>query len=161
MAVLTAPTRLTVYHDLTQFDSGELSLNQWLQQRAVRNEERGASRTYVINVEGRVIGYYCLATASIASELAPGHLRRNMPNPIPAIVLGRLAVDRHWHGQGLGKALLRDAVLRTVQVSELVGVKVLLVHVLSEAALQFYLAHGFHSFPLSSHTLFLSLSEIE
>ncbi|PQJ94742.1 GNAT family N-acetyltransferase [Chromatium okenii] len=161
MAVCSAPTRLTIHHDLIQFDSGEPSLDQWLQQRAVRNEGRGASRTYVIDVEHRVIGYYCLATASIASDLAPGHLRRNMPDPIPAMVLGRLAVDRHWHGQGLGKALLRDAILRTVQVSEFVGVKALLVHALSEAATLFYLAQGFHPFPHSSNTLFLPLSEVK
>ncbi|WP_296702237.1 GNAT family N-acetyltransferase [Thiocapsa sp. UBA6158] len=83
-----------------------------------------------------------------------------MPDPIPAMVLGRLAVDRTWQDRGLGKALLRDAILRTLQVSELVGVKALLVHALSEAAVRFYVAHGFRPFPHHPDTLFLPLADV-
>ncbi|NEX23721.1 GNAT family N-acetyltransferase [Thiorhodococcus mannitoliphagus] len=155
-----APAPLTAGHRLDDFDSGEPSLDQWLKQRALRNEARGASRTYVVCADGQVVGYYCLATASISAEIAPGALRRNMPDPIPAMVLGRLAVERTWQGHGVGKALMRDAVLRTVQVSEMVGVKALLVQALSDAAVRFYEEHGFRPFPANPRTLFLLLSEV-
>lgn len=157
--LIRAPEPLTARYRVDSFDCGEPILDQWLKHRALRNEERRASRTYVIAVDGQVVGYYCLATASIASESAPGQLRRNMPDPIPAMVLGRLAVDRAWQGRGLGKALLRDATLRTLQVAELVGVKALLVHALSEAAVRLYLANGFRPFPLHPDTLFLPLAD--
>lgn len=155
-----APTPLTAAHRLDDFTSGEPSLDQWLKQRALRNEGRGASRTYVLCADDQVVGYYCLATASIASALAPGALRRNMPDPIPAMLLGRLAVVHGWQGHGLGKALLRDAILHTVQVSDVVGVKALLVHALSESAVRFYAANGFRPFPIDPRTLFLPLSEL-
>lgn len=106
------------------------------------------------------MAYYCLATGSVTSELAPGRMRRNMPAPIPVMVLGRLAIDRAWQRQGLGKALLRDAILRTVQVSDMVGVKALMVHALSEPAVRFYEAQGFQLSPTNPRTLFLLLQDI-
>ena len=156
----TAPEPLTAAHSVADFACGEAALDHWLKQRAVRNEGLRASRTYVLCAEGRVIAYYCLATASVASTLVPGRIRRNMPDPIPAMVLGRLAVDSAWQGRGLGKALLRDAILRTLQVSEIAAVKTLLVHALSEPAAAFYEAQGFKPSPLHPRTLFLPLSEI-
>lgn len=158
--LICSPEPLTARHRVDAFDCDEPILDQWLKHRALRNEERRASRTYVIAVDVQVVGYYCLATASIDGEIAPGRLRRNMPDPIPAMVLGRLAVDRAWQGRGLGKALLRDAILRTLQVSGLVGVKALLVHALSEAAVRFYVANGFRPFPLHPDTLFLPLADV-
>ena len=155
-----APTPLTTGHRLHDFNSGEPSLDQWLKQRALRTEARGASRTYVVCAEDQVVGYYCLATASIAAEIAPGALRRNMPDPIPAMVLGRLAVAVAWQGRGVGKALLRDAILRSVQVSELVGVKALLVQALSDTGVRFYEENGFRPLPANPRTLFLLLSEV-
>lgn len=95
-----------------------------------------------------------------SSELAPGRIRRNMPEPIPVMVLGRLAVDLAWQRRSLGKALLRDAILRTIQVSEVVGVKALLVHALSDQAVRFYEANGFYPSPSNPRTLFLPLSEV-
>lgn len=156
----TAPAPLTAAHHVADFESGEATLDHWLKTRALRNEGRGASRTYVVCADNQVVAYYCLATGSVASELAPGRIRRNMPDPIPVMVLGRLAVDLAWQRHGLGKALLRDAILRTIQVSELVGVKALLVHALSDPAVRFYEAHGFHPSPTHPRTLFLSLSEV-
>ena len=156
----SAPTPLTVTHQVDDFECGEATLEHWLKTRALRNEGRGASRTYVVCVDQRVVAYYCLATGSVASGLAPGYIRRNMPDPIPVMVLGRLAVDSARQGHGLGKSLLRDAILRTLQVSEIVGVKALLVHALSEQAVYFYEAHGFHPSPTNPRTLFLSLSEV-
>ena len=122
------------------------------------NEKQRASRSYVVCVEDQVIAYYRLATASIESRLASP--RRNMPDPIPMMVLGRLAVDLAWQRHGLGKLLLRDAILRTIQVSEVVGVKGLLVHVLSDPAARFYESHGFHPSPTEERTLFLSRSGV-
>lgn len=155
-----APTPLTVNHQVDDFECGEATLAHWLKTRALRNERRGASRTYVVCVDQRVVAYYCLATGSVASELAPGYIRRNMPDPIPVMVLGRLAVDSAWQGHGLGKAILRNAILRTLQVSEIVGVKALLVHALSDQAVFFYESQGFHPSPTNPRTLFLPLSEI-
>lgn len=156
----SAPVLLTAAHHVADFDCGESTLDHWLKHRALRNEGRGASRTYVVCADQQVVAFYCLATGSINSELAPGRIRRNMPDPIPVMVLGRLAVDLAWQRHGLGKALLHDAILRTLQVAELVGVKALLVHALSDAAVRFYEDHGFHSSPANPRTLFLSLSEV-
>lgn len=158
--IISAPTPLTASHHVADFDCGEATLDHWLKHRTLRNEGRGASRTYVVCADDQVVAYYCLATGSIASELAPGRVRRNMPDPIPIMVLGRLAVDLAWQRHGLGIALLRDALLRTLQVSEMVGVKALVVHALSDAAVRFYEIHGFHPSPTSERTLFLPISEV-
>lgn len=160
MSAFTHPRPLTIAHAVANFSCGEVTLDHWLKHHALRNEGHGASRTYVVCVEQRVVAYSALATGAIVSELAPRGLRRNMPNPIPVMVLGRLAVDSGWRNHGLGKALLRDAILRSVQVSELVGVKALLVHALSEEVVQFYDRHGFQSSPMHPKTLFLKLSEV-
>lgn len=154
-----APTSLTTSHHLADFACGEATLDQWLKTRALRNEGRGASRTYVVCADQAVVAYYCLTTGSVNSDVAPNRIRRNMPDPIPIMVLGRLVVDLAWQGHGLGKALLRDAILRTVQVSEMVGVKALLVHALSERAVGFYEAHGFYPLQTNPRTLFLPLPE--
>ena len=142
-----APVPLTAAHHVADFECGEITLDHWLKTRALRNEGRGASRTYVVCDDSLVVAFYCLATGSVSSDLAPGSIRRNMPDPIPVMILGRLAVDLAWQRHGLGKALLRDAILRTIQVSEIVGVKALLVHALSDPAVRFYEAHGFHPSP--------------
>lgn len=156
----SAPAPLTAAHHVADFECGEATLDQWLKTRALRNEGRGASRTYVVCADHQVVAYYCLATGSVSSELAPGRIRRNMPDPIPVMVLGRLAVDLAWQRHSLGKALLRDAILRTIQVSEIVGVKALLVHALSDPAVRFYEANGFYPSPTNPRTLFLPLSEV-
>jgi len=155
-----APVPLIAAHHVADFDCGEPTLDHWLKHRALRNEGRGASRTYVLCTDQQVAAYYCLATGSVASDLAPGRVRRNMPDPIPVMILGRLAVDVAWQRHGFGAALLRDAILRTVQVSEVVGVRALLVHALSEQAAGFYEAQGFHPSPVNPRTLFLPLSEV-
>lgn len=156
----SVPTPLTAAHHVSVFESGEPTLDHWLKHRALRNEGHGASRTYVVCDENIVVAYYCLSAGSVSSELAPGRVRRNMPDPIPVMVSGRLAVDLAWQRRSLGKALLRDAILRTVQVSDVVGVKALLVHALSDQAVRFYEANGFYLSPTNPRTLFLPLSEI-
>ena len=105
----TAPQKLRADHELLQFNCGEPTLDDWLRRRALQNEERGASRTYVVCTGLRVVGYYALAVGAVAHAGAPGRVRRNMPEPIPVMIIGRLAVDREFHGNGLGQGLLRDA----------------------------------------------------
>jgi GNAT superfamily N-acetyltransferase len=152
---LSAPTPITDGHDLAPFDCDVASLNDWLKNRALKNELSGASRTYVLCAGREVVGYYCLATGGIDHDQAPNLLRRNMPDPIPVLVLGRLAVDRRYQNRGLGHALLRDAILRALQVAEIAGVVALLVHVISEGARRFYLSCGFTPLPLQPMTLCL------
>jgi predicted N-acetyltransferase YhbS len=155
------PEPLRPDHDLVGFDSGEVSLDEWLRKRALRNEGEGASRTYVVCESGthRVVAYYALATGAVLREAAPGSVRRNMPEPIPVMVLGRLAVDRSCQSQGLGRALVREAILRTLQAADIAGIRAILVHALSEQARAFYLGCGFEASPIDSLTLMLRLSD--
>jgi GNAT superfamily N-acetyltransferase len=125
---LAAPAALASEHELEEFNSGTPPLDEWLKRRARQNEASGASRTYVIADGRRVVGYYSLAAGSVLHEAATGRVRRNMPDPVPVALLGRLAIDRQWQGRGLGAALLRDAVLRVVGAAGTIGVRALLVH---------------------------------
>lgn len=154
---LSAPTLLTDAHDLELFQSGTDSLDQWLRRRARANQVSGASRTYVVALEGRVVGYYCLSSGGLDLADAPGSIRRNMPDPIPVAVLGRLAVDQRWQGKGLGAALLQDAALRAAQAAAILGIRGLLVHAISEEAKGFYEHYGFAASPNNPMTLVLSL----
>jgi GNAT superfamily N-acetyltransferase len=153
------PENLSPSHDLSEFDSGEPLLDDWLRRRAERNEASGASRTYVVCVGKRVIGYYTLAAGAVAHADAPGRIRRNMPEPIPVMILGRLAVDQAFHGQGVGTGLLRDAVLRAVLAGEIVGVRAILVHALSDAAKAFYEKYGFVASPVDPLTVMITVAE--
>ena len=146
-------------HDITVFYSVNDALNHWLAHKALYNDRADASRTYVVCEDNLVIAYYCLATGSVNRSEAAGRLRRNMPDPIPVMILGRLAVDLTWQRYGIGAALLQDAVLRTIQVSEIAGVKALLVHAISVKAVEFYKKWGFHPSPVNPKTLFLSIRQ--
>ena len=158
--ILTAPQRLTIAHELEPFDCGIPSLDDWLKRRARRNEQEGASRTYVVCMGQRVVGYYCLAAGSLLCAEAPGRVQRNMPDPIPVMILGRLAVDRAWQGQGLGSALLRDAVLRILNVAEIAGVRAILAHAISEETKRFYESYDFMESPTNPMTLVVTLKDI-
>src|SRR5216684_3961890 len=114
---LTPPEKLRDDHDLSRFQCGEPALDGWLRRRALQNEESGASRTYVVCKENRVVGYYALAVGAVTHEDASGRVRRNMPDPVPVMVLGRLAVDQTARGRDIGRGLLRDAILRTLQAA--------------------------------------------
>ena len=133
-----APEHLSAEHDLSTFESGIPALDDWLKRRALANEDSGASRTYVVSANGKVIGYYALATGAVILHAATGRARRNMPDPIPVMILGRLAVDKAHQGQGVGRALLRDAILRTLQAAAIGGIRAILVHAISEDAKRFY-----------------------
>ncbi len=156
-AKLHPPEKLNSQHRLEYFDSGNPQLNAWLTRRALKNEVAGASRTYVLCADKAIVGYYCLANGAVAQIAATGRVRRNMPEPIPVMVIGRLAVDRHWQGQGLGRALLRDAILRTLQAAEIAGIRAILVHAISQEAKQFYEKCGFTASPLDPMTLMVTV----
>jgi GNAT superfamily N-acetyltransferase len=155
----TAPAPLSQDHEVSGFRSGETALDAWLVERALKNERASASRTYVICQARKVVGYYCLAAGAIAHGVAPKKLTRNMPDPIPVLVLGRLAIDQRWQNQGLGKDLLRDAVRRTLHASEIAGVAALLVHAISDQAKRFYLSRGLQQSPIQPMTLLLSVTD--
>lgn len=157
--MIRAPELLAKEHDLTAFRSGEQALDDWLRRRALANQRSGASRTYVVTANDQVIGYYSLAAGAILPAQSIGKVRRNMPNPIPVMVLGRLAVDQTWQGQGLGADLLRDALLRTIQAAEITGIRALLVHTLHEKAAAFYSRFGFQPSPIQPMTYMLLLDD--
>ena len=161
MSDIIAPEPIKPDHDVAAFDCDEPTLNAWLKQRALENDASGASRTYVICAEGRVIGYYALAVGSVTRAKATGRVRRNMPEDVPVMILGRLAVDLAWRGRGLGPALLRDAILRTMQVAGQVGIRAILVHAISERAKRFYQRHGFVVSPVEPMTLMITVAEAE
>lgn len=134
-------------------------MDDWLKRYAFKNEQEGASRTYVACIDRTVIAYYCLAVGGLSRSTVPGKVRRNMPDPIPVMVIGRLAVDRSWQGKGLGRALLRDAILRTVQAADIAGIRAILVHALSDEAKRFYTRCGFYPAPVDPLMLMTTLSE--
>lgn len=113
----------------------------------------------MVCVEKRVVGYYSLAVGAVAHTGAPGRVKRNTPDPIPVMVLGRLAVDSNFQGRGIGSGLLRDAVLRTVQAAEIAGIRAILVHALSDAAKRFYQSHGFIASPINPMTVMITVAE--
>ncbi len=158
---LGPPEHLSPAHDVAAFDSGVPVLDEWLKKRALVNEATGASRTYVVCAGGRVVGYYALATGGVAHGQAPGRIRRNMPDPVPVMILGRLAVDRAWRGRDLGRSLLRDAVLRTIQAAKIGGIRAILVHAISEEAKRFYQHYGFAASPIDPLTLMVTVADAE
>ena len=159
---LGPPEPLTASHRLDDFDCGEAVLDDWLKRRALSNQASGASRTFVVTDEGdQVRGYYAMAAGAVSHQLATSGVRRNMPDPVPVMVLARLAVDRRAQGLHLGAALLQDAVNRAVAVSQNAGVRALLVHALHEKARQFYERYGFQPSPTHPLTLMLRLSSVK
>jgi GNAT superfamily N-acetyltransferase len=156
---LYPPEKLNSLHQIDSFDSGNDQLDEWLKRRALKNELEGASRTYILCSGELVIAYYCLANGAVAQTSATGKVKRNMPDPIPVMVIGRLAVDRRWQGKGIGRALLRDAILRTLQASEIAGIRAILVHAISEDAKQFYEKCGFTASSVDPMTLMVKVND--
>lgn len=155
-----APEPLNAKHDLTNFDCGVTSLNTWLMRRAASNQVSGASRTFVVCEGTKVVGYYALASSAVAPSLAPGRFRRNMPDPVPVVVLGRLAIAITHHKQGLGRALFQDAALRVIYAADTIGIRGLVVHALSEEAKAFYLRLGLEESPLEPMTLMVTIADL-
>lgn len=157
--LLSAPQPLAAIHQINEFECGETTLDDWLKRRAMTNHLSGASRTFVVtDINNRVFAYYALAAGAVSHQISTSSVRRNMPDPVPVMVLARLAVDRHAQGNKLGAALLQDAVARVTLVAKNAGVRALLVHALHDQAKQFYEYYGFQASPLHPMTLMLLLT---
>lgn len=158
--MLRAPKLLTAEHDLGGFDSGTPSLDDWLRRRAMQNQAGGASRTFVCCDDVRAVSYYALAANAVAPDAATGRFRRNMPDPVPVAVLGRLAIDKAYQGKGLGRALFRDAGLRVLAAADSIGIRGMPVHAISDQAKAFYLGLGLEVSPLEPMTLMVTLADL-
>ncbi len=148
MEEIAAPRLLQAGDETQAFDCGVDVLNTWLKRRALLNHLSGASRTCVAMSGKRIAAYYCLAAGSIQHAATPGKIRRNTPEPIPALVLGRLAVDLGFQKRGVGPMLLLHALERTQEVAKVAGIRALLVHAKDEEAAEFYKRFGFVELPL-------------
>ena len=157
---MTGPAPLTQAHRLDAFQCAELTLENWLKQRALRNQIEGSSRTFVVCAGTDVVGYYALAAGSVLHAQAPGSVRRNMPEPISVAILARLAVHSDWSGRGLGADLLKDAVLRTTRLAGEMGIRALVCHAINAEAKRFYLHHAFVESPIEPMTVMLNISKL-
>ena len=158
---LLAPVLLHAQHQTDQFSCGVASLDAWLKRRALKNQIQGASRTYVACQADRVVAYYAIASGAVTCNDATGRLRRNMPDPIPVVVLGRLGVDSSLHGQGVGRSLVRDAALRILQAADVIGIRGMTVQALSDDARVFYEHMGFEPSPLDPNLLMITLADLK
>lgn len=140
---IDSPVHITPEHDVADFTSVAPELNHWLKKRALKNQIEGATQTYVVCAEGKVIGFYSLAVGAIAHQEAIGRVKRNMPDPVPAMLLGRLAVDENFEKRGIGPGLLKDGVLRTLQAADIAGLRAIFVNARDEKAASFYRYFGF------------------
>ncbi len=156
-----APEPILECHEVDCFDSGVESLDNWLRRRALKNQLTGASRTYVVCDGRRVLAYYALASSAITVDGASGRFQRNMPDPIPVVVLGRLAVDHLFHGKGIGRALVRDAGQRIIQAADTIGIRGMIVHAITDEAKSFYERLGFEASLLDPMTLMVTLADLK
>lgn len=140
--MITSPRRLDRADSRSEFRSGVDDLDEWLRKYARQSQSANTATTYVITDDGRVIGYYAIAMASVELIATPQQLRRSMPRQVPCILLARLAVDQKYQGRGIGAALLRNALLRAVQLSHSIGAAAVLIHCRDEEARAFYLNNG-------------------
>lgn len=148
---------LTSDHDISQFDCGKhASLTDWLKRFARMNQASGDTRTYVVHRHLSVVGYYSLAPGSVSRKQATARASKSAPEPIPIVLLARLAVDRREQGQGLGSALLKDALQRAYAGAQIIGGRAVMVHAIDEEAAAFYRKYGFESCPgLELHLMLL------
>ena len=141
MGAITAPEPLNPRHDVSQFDCGAPGLNTWLQRKARLNEAKGGARTYVVCDEDRVVAFYSLAASSVERRRVSSRVGRSMPEPVPVVLLGQLAVlavDAGYQGRGLGADLLSDAGRRSLAAAEVIGARAIIVQALDERAATFY-----------------------
>jgi GNAT superfamily N-acetyltransferase len=153
----SAPEPLNERHDVSNFDCGNAPLNDWLKRQTASGEGLSA-RTYIVTGNGVIAAYYCLVAGSVARSVLPNaKLRRNMPDQVPVIVIGRLAVDLRFQRAGLGQGLLKDAITRTLAAAEFVGIRAMVVHAIDENAAAYYRKFGFVESPLDPLALVLPL----
>jgi GNAT superfamily N-acetyltransferase len=155
---LQLPAPLTPNLQTTNFDCGVDSLNDWLCKRAWKNQINDVLRTFVVCDGEIIVGYYCLSSAAIDRLDLPKSKQRNMPDPIPVVLIGRLAVDKRYQGKKIGVSLLQDAILRVVNAAQNIGVAYILVHALDDVAKHFYEVNGFISIPEQPLTLFIPVA---
>jgi GNAT superfamily N-acetyltransferase len=159
LAALGPPVPFQGSHDVSRFDCGKVPLNDWIRDIALRSEGRTA-RCYVVAQRNVVVGFYCLAAGAVQHEGGPRKLRQNSPDPIPVVIIGRLAVDKTFQGKGMGRGMLKDALLRVTKASELVGARAVIVHAVDQESVPFYARYGFRAFPMGNQTLFLTIEDI-
>ncbi len=160
MSRYRGPELLAAHHEVEGFDCGDEALNEWLRRRALRNQREGSSRTWVVTHGARLVAFYASSTAAVARVEATRRAARNQPEPVPAMLLGRLAVDRDHQGKGLAAALLKHFLLKALEVASLTGVRLVLVHAKDSRAASFYRHFGFESSPLDDLTLMLLINDI-
>lgn len=158
--MLSAPAPLAERHQVEGFSSGVASLDEWLRRRAKANQLTGATRTFVVCDGGVVVAYYALASSAVTVSAAPGRFRRNMPEPIPVVVLARLAIDQAHQRQGLGRALFQDAARKVLNAADAIGIRGMLVHALSDDAAAFYRSLGLSESPLDPWMLMVTLADL-
>jgi len=147
-------------HDIESFDCGDEALNDWFHRRASRNQREGSSRTWVVTNQGSVVAFYASSTAVLTRIEATKRAARNQPDPLPAVLIGRLAVDREHQGRGLAAALLKNFLLKALEVAQITGVRLVLVHAKNEQAADFYRHYGFDASPIDDLTLMLLMKDI-
>ena len=156
---LLSTQRLVAGHDVASFACGRPDLDEWLKRRALSNEGR-ASRTYVVATGVRVVGYYSLAAGAVERVAVPRKIRHDLPESVPVMVLGRLATDVSFQGRGVGKGMLKDALVRSIAVSEVIGIRAVLVHALDDDAVTAYAPFGFVPSPIGERTLVLPIETV-
>ncbi|MGD9701144.1 MAG: GNAT family N-acetyltransferase [Acidimicrobiia bacterium] len=160
MPDFVGPTLLAPDHVLEGFDCGDAALDSWLIHKARHNQRGGSSRTWVVTSDQRVAAFYSSSTAVIVQSDATKRAARNQPDPLPALLLGRLAVDTRFQGCGLGAALLKHFLLKSIEVAELTGVRALLVHAKDDGSASFYRRYGFEPSPVDDLTLMLLVQDV-
>lgn len=159
---VTAPVTLLATHELSHFDCGQEILNNWLKNRALSKDKHNFSRTFVsLGNQNQVAGFYSLSASSVNRALVGKPLQRNSPSEIPVILLGRLGVDVSHQDRGLGRSLLRDALLRSLNASDSIGATAVLVHALTESAKAFYTKRGFSPSATDHFTLTLPITRLK
>ena len=156
---ISAPELIDVGHDISGFDCRNEMLNEWLKKKVLKNQTNNASKTYVVVAEDRVVAYYSLSLGSVNHVDVISKMKRNMPDPVPVMLIGRLAIDKEYQRKGIGKGLLKDAVLKTIAVSDIAGCKALIVHAIDDLAKEFYVRHGFQASPTKDLTLMITVKD--
>lgn len=160
MTAYRGPELFSASHEIIAFDCGDEALNDWLRRRALRNQRAGSSRTWIVAQADQVVAYYASSTAVVARSEATSRAARNQPDPLPAMLLGRLAVDLEHQGKGLAAALLKHFLLTSLEVAELTGLRLVLVHAKDDRASSFYRHFGFEPSPIDDLTLMLLIKDI-
>jgi GNAT superfamily N-acetyltransferase len=161
MQPLSPIEKLTKDHDVSSFDCGKSSLNDWLRRFALTNQQSDSARTYVLHRAGKVVAYFSLSAGAVRREESPARVAKGLAkHPIGVILLARLAVDRSERGGGLGKAMLVDALSRALAASDAIGARAILVHAIDEEAAGFYRKFGFEASPLDPKQLMLLMKDL-